>query len=83
MNKEFKRMVRLAGLTEIKIVKPRNQKDLELDILEFWDTQQDDAEIWNDESEPEWDTEFFTDNYPEYKGVEDKINTIVKKLKII
>jgi hypothetical protein len=56
--------------------------DIKQDILDFWGTQQDDAAQSDGEYEAEWDTEFFTNEYPEYKGREEEINTLIKTLKI-
>tara|TARA_R110000744_G_scaffold76876_1_gene152115 strand:- start:77 stop:655 length:579 start_codon:yes stop_codon:yes gene_type:complete len=53
--------------------------DLENDILHFWNTLQDDASESNDEYEAEWDTVFFIEEYPEYEGMENQINQIIKK----
>ena len=58
------------------------RENIEQDILDFWGTQQDDAAQSDGEYEAEWDTQFFIEEYPEYKGKEEEINNIVKKYKI-
>ena len=46
------------------------RENIEQDILDFWGTQQDDAAQSDGEYEAEWDTQFFIEEYPEYKGKE-------------
>jgi hypothetical protein len=58
------------------------EKLLEQDILNFWGIQQDDAAQSDGEYEAKWDNKFFIDEYPEHKGKEQEINSIVKKYKI-
>ena len=57
-------------------------ENLEQDILDFWGVQQDDAAQSDGEYEAKWDNKFFIDEYPEHKGKEQEINSIVKKYKI-
>jgi len=54
---------------------------LKQDILDFWDTQLDDAAQSDGEYEAEWDTDFFIDNYPEYKERKAEVEKVVKILK--
>jgi hypothetical protein len=56
-------------------------ENLEQDILDFWGVQQDDAAQSDGEYEAKWENKFFIDQYPEYKGKEQEINSIVKKYK--
>jgi hypothetical protein len=70
---EFKRMQQLAGVLN---------ENLEQDILDFWGVQQDDAAQSDGEYEAKWENKFFIDQYPEHKGKEQEINSIVKKYKI-
>jgi hypothetical protein len=80
---EILRMKKLAGLiTEGEYTKALLRENIEQDILDFWGTQQDDAAQSDGEYEAEWDTQFFIEEYPEYKGKEEEINNIVKKYKI-
>ena len=81
LSEEFKRMQELAGI----IVENQSPEltNLEQDILDFWDLLQDDAYQSDGEYEAEWDTEFFIDEHPKYKGKELEINNIVKKYKRI
>ena len=69
-------MQQLAGLIK------ENQSTLEQDIDDFWGALQDDAAQSNDEYEAEWDTEFFIEQYPQYEGMEDQINSIVTSFDI-
>jgi hypothetical protein len=73
---EIKRMQQLAGLIK------ENQNTLEQDILDFWGTLQDDAAQSEGEYEAEWDTQFFIEQYPQYEGMEDQINSIVANIGI-
>jgi hypothetical protein len=73
---EICRMQQLAGLIK------ENQSTLEQDIDDFWGALQDDAAQSNDEYEAEWDTEFFIEQYPQYEGMEDQINSIVTSFDI-
>jgi hypothetical protein len=65
-------------ITEGKLLK----ENIEQDILNFWGTQLDDAAQSDGEYGAEWDTDFFIDNYPKYKGREEEIDSLTKKLKI-
>jgi len=71
LSEQFKRMQKLAGILN---------ENLEQDILDFWSVQQDDAAQSNDEYKAEWDNKFFIDNYPQYKGKEQEINSIIKNV---
>ncbi len=68
-------------LVEGKLHKSSNlNENLEQNVLDFWNQLQDDAEESNGEYEAEWDTIFFIEQYPEHKGKEEEINTIVQNL---
>jgi hypothetical protein len=73
LNEQFIRMQKIAGIVN---------ENLKQDIINFWGTQQDDAAQSDDEYEAEWENEFFIDNYPQYKGKEQEISSIVKTLQI-
>ena len=73
LNEQLVRMQKLAGIVN---------ENLKQDIINFWGTQQDDAAQSDDEYEAEWENEFFIDNYPQYKGKEQEISSIVKTLQI-
>jgi hypothetical protein len=73
---EIKRMQQLAGLLT------ESENKLEQDIIDFWGTLQDDAAQSDGEYDAKWETEFFINQYPEYKGMESQINQIVKSLDI-
>ena len=73
LNEQFRRMQKLAGVLN---------ENLEQDILDFWGTLQDDAAQSDNEYEAKWENEFFISEYPEYKGKEQEINSIVNKFKI-
>ena len=73
---EIQRMQQLAGLLT------ESENKLEQDIIDFWGTLQDDAAQSDGEYDAEWETEFFIDQYPEYKGMESQINQIIKSLNI-
>jgi flagellar hook-associated protein FlgK len=76
MNEDFSRMQQLAGILK------ENQSTLKQDILDFWDTLQDDAAQSEGEYEAEWDTQFFIEQYPQYEGMEDQINDIASSIGI-
>jgi len=82
MTQEQLRMQMLAGIITEGQYKNMLNENIEQDILDFWGTQQDDASQSNGEYKAEWDTEFFLDQFPEYKGREEEINVLVKKLRI-
>lgn len=82
MTQEQLRMQMLAGIITEGQYKEMLSENIEQDILDFWGTQQDDAAQSDDEYEAEWDTEFFTNEYPEYKGREEEILNVIKKYKI-
>jgi hypothetical protein len=67
-------------LAEGKLLKELNEETLKQDIQDFWNLLQDDANQSDGEYEAKWDTEFFIEQYPEYKGEEIKINNIAKTL---
>jgi hypothetical protein len=73
---EIKRMQQLAGLLT------ESENKLEQDIIDFWGTLQDDAAQSDGEYDAKWETGFFINQYPEYKGMESQINQIVKSLDI-
>ena len=75
LSEEFKRMQKLAGITE-------NTNTLEQDIVDFWGTLQDDAAQSDGEYEAEWDTDFFIEQYEQYEGKEAEIEKIVNQLKL-
>lgn len=83
LSEEFQRMQRLAGINEIEVKEPIPGK-LKQDILDFWDTLQDNAyqmayDNGDDEYGVTWDTDFFIEQYPEYKGKEKTIDRLVKR----
>ena len=85
--KEILLLQKRAGIiTETQYKQKLNEisefENLEQDILDFWGVQQDDAAQSDGEYKAKWDTKFFIDNYPNYKGKESEINSIVKKYKI-
>ena len=63
----------------IELLKDEMQDEIQNDILDFWETQQDDASQSDGEYEAEWDVEFFTQYFPQYKGREDEIKIITDK----
>jgi hypothetical protein len=67
-------------LAEGKLMKEISEETLKQDIQDFWNLLQDDAAQNDGEYKAKWDTEFFIEQYPEYKGEEIKINNIVKTL---
>jgi hypothetical protein len=75
LNEEFRRMQKLAGINE-------NTNTLKQDIVDFWDTLQDDAAQSDGEYEAEWDTDFFIEQYEQYEGKEAEIEKIVNQLKL-
>jgi hypothetical protein len=75
LNEEFLRMQKLAGINE-------NTNTLKQDIVDFWDTLQDDAAQSDGEYEAEWDTDFFIEQYEQYEGKEAEIEKIVNQLKL-
>ena len=75
LNEEFRRMQILAGINE-------NTNTLKQDIVDFWDTLQDDAAQSDGEYEAEWDTDFFIEQYEQYEGKEAEIEKIVNQLKL-
>jgi hypothetical protein len=84
--KDIIRMQQLAGiLTEgqaRKMMQVLNEEDtLKQDVLDFWDTLLDDAAQSDGEYEAEWDTEFFIEQYPEYKERKAEVEKVVKILK--
>jgi hypothetical protein len=85
--KEILLLQKRAGIiTETQYKQKLNEisefENLEQDILDFWGVQQDDAAQSDGEYEAKWDNKFFIDEYPEHKGKEQEINSIVKKYKI-
>ena len=85
--KDIIRMNQLAGLiTEgqaRKMMEILNEAEdtLEQDLLDFWDTLQDDAAQSDGEYKASWDTDFFLEMYKEYKGREAEVRNAVKQLK--
>jgi hypothetical protein len=84
--KDIIRMQQLAGIiTEgqaRKMMQVLNEEDtLKQDVLDFWDTLLDDAAQSDGEYEAEWDTEFFIEQYPEYKERKAEVEKVVKILK--
>lgn len=67
-------------LSEGKLLKENPEDTLKQDILDFWDTLQDDAAQSDGEYEASWGTDFFIEMYPEYEGREIEINKIVNSL---
>lgn len=75
LSEEFRRMQKLAGIIN------ENTNTLEQDIVDFWGLLQDDAAQSDGEYEAEWDTDFFIEQYKQYKGKEVEIEKIVNQLK--
>jgi len=76
-NNEVGRMQELAGI---------KSNNLKQDIEQFWGTLLDDDSQREDDFDYtpiEWDTQFFIEEYPEYDGREEEINSIVKELGLI
>lgn len=65
-------------LAEGKLLKEDSINNLKQDIQDFWDTLQDDASQSDGEYNAKWDTDFFIEQYPEYEGRENEIDSIVK-----
>ena len=57
------------------------ENTLEQDLLDFWDTLQDDAAQSDGEYKASWDTDFFLEMHKEYKGREAEVRNAVKQLK--
>jgi ABC-type transport system substrate-binding protein len=55
------------------------EQSLQKDILDFWNTIQDDASQSDGEYKAKWDTEFFIEIHPEYEGKEKEIENIVSR----